>query len=126
MEREQFLISGLPDPDAAGRFLRQLAEKNEKDLARLKKNEPLLSDILTLTSFSPLLSATLLQDPQYIWWLEKRRRDAGVRSTEELIESLAQFSLTNTSLDAQTIFAGLKMFKVGHKVKPAESRDPVQ
>src|SRR5256885_8294265 len=108
MEREQFLISGLPDPDAARRFLRQLSEKSDSHLTKLKRNEPLLSDVLTLTSFSPLLAATMLQNPDYIWWLNKRRRDTGVRSTEELLESLAQFSLTHTTLDRQTMFAAFR------------------
>ena len=67
------LISDLPDKDAAGRFIRQLTEEHPSHTARLMKNEGLLSDVLTLVSFSPLLAATLLQNPDYLWWLSRKR-----------------------------------------------------
>ena len=73
--------------------------------AKLLKNESLLSDVLTLVSFSPLLATTLLQNPDYIGWLDRKRRDSGVRGKEELLESLARFSLTNSQLEPQVLFA---------------------
>ena len=105
MEKIELLIRDLPDPGAARRFLGQLAELHPAQSERLKKKEGLLSDALTLSSFSPLLATTILQHPEYLWWLERKRRESGVRSPEELAESLARFSLTNSTLDPQVLFA---------------------
>jgi glutamate-ammonia-ligase adenylyltransferase len=99
------LLADLPDPEAAQKFLTALAEKHPNDYARLNKNAALLSDIATIVSFSPLLATTLLQNPAYIWWLDRKRTDEGVRSKEDLMESLGQFALTNSSLDPQVLFA---------------------
>src|SRR5438445_3231491 len=73
MKRIEQLIRNLPDPDAAKRFLGQLAENHPKQSAKLLKNEGLLSDVLTLVSFSPLLATTVLQNPDYFWWLGRKR-----------------------------------------------------
>lgn len=105
MDKIERLIRGLPDPEAARRFLGQLAEKHPSALARLEKKEALLSDALTLAAFSPLLATTMHQHPDYLWWLERKRRDSGVRSTDELLESLARFKLTNSTLEPQVLFA---------------------
>ena len=105
MSRDQFLTDSLPDPEAARRFLSQLGESHPKHAARLSKNESLLSDVLTLVSFSPLLAATLLQNPEYFVWLDRKRQESGVRGTDELLESLARFSLTNSEIDPQVAFA---------------------
>lgn len=104
-KREEKLIRDLPDPDAAARFLGQLAEQHPSQHAKLLKQDGLLSDVLTLVSFSPLLATTLLQNPDYIAWLGRKRADSGVRSRDELIESLARFALTNSQLDPQVLFA---------------------
>ena len=101
----QKLIEDLPDPNAAERFLKQLEERFPTAAARLLKNDSLTSDVLTLAAFSPLLSTTLLQNPEYFWWLDRKRREAGVRSKDELLESLGQFSLTNSQLEPQILFA---------------------
>ncbi len=105
MERKEFLIKDLPDPESARRFLGQLAEAHATHHAKLLKNESLQSDVLTLVSFSPLLATTLLQNPDYIGWLDRKRLDSGVRGKEELLESLARFSLTNSQLEPQVLFA---------------------
>ncbi len=105
MSREEQLIRGLPDPDAARRFLGQLAENDAAASAKLLKSEGLLSDVLTLVSFSPLLGVTLLQNPAYFWWLGRKRSSTGVRGKDELLESLARFSLTNAQLDPRILFA---------------------
>lgn len=99
------MIDGLPDQEAARRFLTVLEEKKPAAYARIVKNKGLLSDVLTLVSFSPLLAATLLQHPEYFWWLERKRTESGVRSTEELLESLARYSFTNSQLAPQVQFA---------------------
>ncbi len=104
MKIDSHLIRDLPDREAALRFLDQLAEKHPSAHTKLLKNESLLSDVLTLASFSPLLATTLLQNPEYMWWLERKRRDSGVRGKDELLESLARFALTN-SLEPQVLYA---------------------
>lgn len=105
MNIDRHLITDLPDPASAERFLSQLAEKHAAVAIKLAKNEALLSDVLTLAAFSPLLATTLLQHPDYIWWLGRKRRDSGVRGKDELLESLARFSMTQSQLDPQVLFA---------------------
>ncbi len=105
MRKVEQLIRDLPDADAARRFLGQFAEQHPSQSEKLLKQEGLLSDVLTLVSFSPLLSTTLLQHPDYIWWLGRKRLESGVRGREELLESLARFALTNSQLEPQVLFA---------------------
>ena len=99
MAELQHLINDLPDPDAALRFLSALEEKHPADHNKLKKNDGLLSDVLTLASYSPLLATTLVQNPDYLSWLNRERRGPAVRTKEELLESLGRFGLTNSQLD---------------------------
>ncbi len=70
------LIDDLPDRDSARTFLHRLAEAHGSAYSRLLKDRGLLSDVLTLVSFSPLLAATLSQNPDYFAWLE---RSAAIR-----------------------------------------------
>ena len=105
MKRVEQLIRELPDTDSARRFLDQLSENHPTQSSKLLLNEGLLSDVLTLVSFSPLLAATLLQNPDYLWWLNRKRLESGVRGKDELLESLARFALTNSSLEPQVLFA---------------------
>lgn len=105
MDKIKLLTTGLPDPEAARRFLDQLAEKHPSAHLRLEKKEALLSDVATLAAFSPLLATTMHQHPDYMWWLERKRRESAVRSTDELLESLARFKLTNSTLEPQVLFA---------------------
>ncbi|MFT3744867.1 MAG: hypothetical protein QM785_11325 [Pyrinomonadaceae bacterium] len=105
MPRTEQLIRDLPDPEAARRFLGQLAEANPAAATKLNKSEGLLSDILTLVSFSPLLATTLLQNPDYFWWLNRKRAESRVREKDELLESLARFALTNSQFDPQVLYA---------------------
>lgn len=95
----EFLVSDLPDQEAARRFLSSLEMQRPSDAAKLKKNDGLLSDVLTLASYSPLLGTTLLQNPEYIWWLSRKRHSPAVRRKEELLEALGRFVLTNSQLD---------------------------
>lgn len=105
MNRDEFLIKDLPDPEAARRFLDDLSKLHTQRYTKLVRQEGLLSDVLTLASYSPLLAATLLQNPPYIDWLGRRRADGGSRSKDELLESLARFSLTNSQADVQVLLA---------------------
>ncbi len=101
----EHLIRDLPDPEAARRFLGQLEEQSPSQAAKLRRDDGLLSDILAIVSFSPLLAATLLQHTEYFWWLNRKRRDSGVRSKDEILESLAQFSMTNSQVEPHVLFS---------------------
>lgn len=104
-DRDSFIFRDLPDPEAAKRFLGQLAERSPALGVKLEKNAALMSDVLTLVSYSPLLATTLLQNPEYLSWLDRERKGSGVRGKEELLESLARFSLTNSQVEPQVLFA---------------------
>ncbi|MBL8180482.1 MAG: hypothetical protein JNL64_02595 [Blastocatellia bacterium] len=105
MNRDEQLIAGLPDEDAARRFLGRLEELHPNVAMKLRKNEPLLSDVLALAAFSPLLATTMLQNQEYIAWLGRKRMDSGVRSKAEMLESLARFQLTNSTLEQSVVYA---------------------
>src|SRR5436305_10564097 len=105
MEISEQLIATLPDADAARRFADEFTASNPPAAARLARDPALLSDVLTIVSFSPLLATTLLQNPEYISWLQKRRKDSGVRSTGELLEALAQFGMMHSLLSPQVLYA---------------------
>ncbi|HKX82981.1 MAG TPA: hypothetical protein VJL58_02075 [Pyrinomonadaceae bacterium] len=105
MSNLEFLLSSLPDPDSARRFLDQFREKNRGEAAKLEKDGALLSDVFTIVSYSPLLASTLLQNPSYISWLGRQRHDSKVRSKEELLESLARFTLTDLNATPHAAFS---------------------
>ncbi len=99
------LIENLPDAESAKRFIENFSAKNPTQFRRLEKNEGLLSDVLTIAAYSPLLSTTVLQNPSYISWLETQRKSAKVRGKEEILESLARFALTNSTLETNVMLA---------------------
>ena len=101
----ELLIRDLPDPDAASRFLHRFTEIHPSQTKKLIKNPGLLSDVLTLAAFSPLLALTLEQNPEYLSWLLLKRTESGVTPKEELLESLARFSLTHSQIDLQIVLA---------------------
>ena len=105
MSKADSLIRDLPDADSAKRFVEQLAEKHRSKSDRLLKNDALLSDVLTLVSFSPLLASTLLQNPEYLWWLDQNRTESRAPNKAELLESLARFSLTNSQTEPNVLLA---------------------
>jgi [glutamine synthetase] adenylyltransferase / [glutamine synthetase]-adenylyl-L-tyrosine phosphorylase len=92
----------LPDAASADRFFDELPTF---EVNKLLKNKGLLSDILALASYSPLLATTLLQNPSYIAWLKRKRLETQIPSKEELLESLARFAATNSQVDADELFA---------------------
>lgn len=98
-EKVTTIINELPDPAGAGRFFADLSERHPRDAARAAKDDALLSDILTLAAYSPLLATTMLQNPSYISWLARERADIRIRSKEDLLESLARFSLMHTQIE---------------------------
>lgn len=101
-------LKDLPDAEGAERFFNQFKERNSFQANKLLKNEGLLSDVLTLTSFSPLFATTLLQHPEYVAWLGKHRKESKVRDKEELLESLARFSMTNSQLEPLELLANFR------------------
>lgn len=104
-EKIEAFIKTLPDAESAQRFYLQLAEKFPAEEKKLARNEGLFSDILTLAAFSPLLATTVLQNPDYIWWLNRQRISSKVRGKDEIIESLARFALTNSSVETNVLLA---------------------
>jgi glutamate-ammonia-ligase adenylyltransferase len=104
-EKIESFIEKLPDAESARRFYMQLTEKFPLEEKKLARNEGLLSDVLTLAAFSPLLAATILQNPPYISWLDRQRVSSKVRGKDELIESLARFALVNSSVETNILLA---------------------
>jgi glutamate-ammonia-ligase adenylyltransferase len=98
-------IKDLPDAEGVQRFFERLELTASRDTQKLSKNEGLLSDVLTLAAYSPLLATTLLQNPHYFSWLDKRRRENKLREKEELLESLARFTLTNSVLETNVLLS---------------------
>ena len=99
MIKLETIITDLPDPASASRFLERFAEVHPRDHRRLLADEAVLSDVLALASFSPLIAQTLLQSPEHVAWLRRRRSAAAVRDKDEMLESLARFSLTNSQIE---------------------------
>lgn len=104
-DKLQNLIENLPDTDSAKRFIENFSEKNLTQFQRLEKNEGLFSDVLTVAAYSPLLATTILQNPNYIAWLETQKKSAQVRGKEKILESLARFALTNSTLEPNVMLA---------------------
>src|SRR5512139_3899110 len=102
---DELLFKELPDPDSAHRFLDDLVSRHPSQAVKLRKNKALFSDIVTLAAYSPLLAATILQHPEHIWWLNRKRRDSAVRNKEELLESLARFTLTNSQVSTHDLLS---------------------
>src|SRR5436190_24382010 len=105
MTSSDFLITDVPDPEAARRFIRQLGEKFPAEVAILNENKALRSDVLKLVSYSPLFATTILQNPEHISWLGRERLDSKVRDKPSLLESLARFASTHSQLEPHVVLA---------------------
>jgi [glutamine synthetase] adenylyltransferase / [glutamine synthetase]-adenylyl-L-tyrosine phosphorylase len=99
------LIGDLPDQQGARLFLERLKKENPGSYKTLSRAPGLLSDVLALAAWSPLLAATLEQNSDYISWLSRERTNPRVRTRDELKESLARFAMTNSSLATQVLLA---------------------
>jgi len=108
MKIPEHLLSGLPDPDSAKRFAEQFAERHPAVANRIFNDLGLLADLLALASFSPWAASTLLRYPDYAVWLKRHRTGEGIRGKDELLESLARFSLTNSTLDPSVLLSRFK------------------
>ncbi len=104
-ERIEAFARDLPDPAGARLFFERLAAEHPRATRSLERDAGLLSDALALASYSPLLATTLAQNPDYLAWLGRERTHPRVKSRDELKESLARFSLTNSQLDPQVLLA---------------------
>jgi len=100
-----FLLSEVPDPEAARRFVQQLGEKFPAKAAILNTDEALRSDVFQLVSYSPLFATTILQNPEHISWLGRERLDSKVRDKPALLESLARFASTHSHLEPHIVLA---------------------
>jgi [glutamine synthetase] adenylyltransferase / [glutamine synthetase]-adenylyl-L-tyrosine phosphorylase len=105
MNQIERLIENLPNPDSSRRFVNDLSEIQRN---KLSKNLGLFSDILTISSVSPLLATTILQNPSYIAWISSKRNDIRMPGKDELLESLGRFSLTNSQFEASDLFANFR------------------
>jgi [glutamine synthetase] adenylyltransferase / [glutamine synthetase]-adenylyl-L-tyrosine phosphorylase len=99
------LVQNLPDAESSLRFFNELPSFEAN---KLLKNQGLLSDILTLVSFSPLLATTISQNKNYITWLARKRQNSQIIGKEELLESLGRFSMTNSQLELVDLFANFR------------------
>ncbi|MEP6569412.1 MAG: hypothetical protein ABJC10_06515 [Acidobacteriota bacterium] len=99
------LVRDLPDETGARLFLERVANEQPRTFQKLLRDPALLSDTMALAAWSPLLATTLEQNPDYVSWLKRERADVRVRTRDQLKESLARFSLTNSSLTPQILFA---------------------
>ena len=104
-EEIERLSNTLPDRDGAKRFYARFAEEHAKETKKLQENTGLLSDVLTIAAFSPLLATTILQNPQYLTWLEREKRLPAIREKDELLESLARFALTNSLHETNVVLS---------------------
>jgi [glutamine synthetase] adenylyltransferase / [glutamine synthetase]-adenylyl-L-tyrosine phosphorylase len=101
----EFLLRDLPDQNGARLFLERLEREHQRAYQDLLKETALLSDVLALAAWSPLLATTLEQNPDYFSWLARERANPKVRTSDEFKESLARFALTNSSVKSHVLLA---------------------
>jgi len=100
----EHLLRQLPESHTARLLLDRL--RQHEHVRRLLEREPgLLSGVLAIAAWSPLLATTLEQNPEYVPWLQRERASSHVRTLDELGESLARFALTNSGLDPHVLLA---------------------
>jgi [glutamine synthetase] adenylyltransferase / [glutamine synthetase]-adenylyl-L-tyrosine phosphorylase len=99
------LLGQLPESHAAQLLYSRLTREHESVRRLLQRQPGLLSDVLAIAAWSPLLATTLEQNPDYVAWLQRERASTRVRTREEMGESLARFALTNSQLDPHVVLA---------------------
>src|SRR5439155_18217835 len=100
-----WLLAQLPDLRSPQLLFGQLVSEH-KSLERIFLRDPaLLSDVLTLAAWSPLLATTIENNPDYVIWLQRERAITRVRTGEELSEALGSFSLINSQPDPHAMLA---------------------
>lgn len=104
-ETLQRLLNQLPERRTPELLFENLVKSHPSIERTFQRHQALLSDILTLAAWSPLLATTIENNPDYTNWLQRERIDPRVRSCEELGESLARFALINSQLDPHVMLA---------------------
>jgi glutamate-ammonia-ligase adenylyltransferase len=104
-EKIEALVRDLPEPEGARLFYERMTAGRSRPARAFERDEGLLADALALAAWSPLLATTLERNPDYLGWLARERVDPRVRTTEELAESLARFTLTHSQLAPQVTLA---------------------
>jgi glutamate-ammonia-ligase adenylyltransferase len=99
------LLGQLPESQTARLLFNRLVDGHDSILKLFRRQPGLLSDVLAIAAWSPLLATTLEQDPDYVTWLQRERASTRVRTREEMGESLARFALTNSQLDPHVLLA---------------------
>jgi glutamate-ammonia-ligase adenylyltransferase len=102
-EMVEQLLRQLPESHGAERLFRSLVDGHLTILKLFERELGLLSDVLAIAAWSPLLATTLEQNPEYLNWLQRERASTRVRTREEMGESLARFGLTNSQLDPHVL-----------------------
>ena len=105
VELVERLLRQLPEADAPRRLFDRLVSEQESVRQLFQREPGLVSDVLAIAAWSPLLATTLEQSPEYLTWLLRERSSTRVRNREELAESLGRFALTNSQLDAHVRLA---------------------
>src|SRR5438067_7153471 len=104
-ETVERLLNQLPERRTAELLFDQLLQTRPSLERTFQHDGALLSDVLTLAAWSPLLATTIENNPDYVTWLQRERVDPRVRSCEELSESLARFALINSTLDPHVMLS---------------------
>ena len=99
------LLVQLPDQRTAQLLFDRLIAENKSLERTFQRDSGLLSDVLTIAAWSPLLATTLENNPDYVTWLQRERAVTRVRTREELGESLGRFALINSQLNSHVMLA---------------------
>jgi len=95
----------LPDSRTAQLLFDRLISEKQSLERTFQRDPGLLSDVLTIAAWSPLLATTLENNPNYVAWLQRERAVTRVRTREELGESLGRFALINSQLNPHVMLA---------------------
>ncbi|HEX3142899.1 MAG TPA: hypothetical protein VHQ64_02945 [Pyrinomonadaceae bacterium] len=98
-------LAQLPEPRTPRLLIDRLITENKSLERTFQRDTALLSDVLTIAAWSPLLATTIENNPDYIAWLQRERAVTRVRTREELGESLGRFTLINSQLDPHVVLA---------------------
>ncbi|HEY0005472.1 MAG TPA: hypothetical protein VGB17_11735 [Pyrinomonadaceae bacterium] len=104
-EKLESLRRDLPDTEGARLFCERVKAESPRMAKALVHDDGLFSDALALAAWSPLLSTTLAQNPDYLGWLARERAHTRVKTREEFGEALSRFSLTHSQLETQVLLA---------------------
>jgi glutamate-ammonia-ligase adenylyltransferase len=104
-ETVERLLNQLPERRTAELLFDTLVKTNPSLERTFQRDGALLSDVLTVAAWSPLLAITIENNPDYVSWLQRERIDPRVRSCEDLSESLARFALINSTLDPHVMLS---------------------